>query len=105
MKISESRAKLATDPQNLARTEGLLLRYPEVSSDEVEEIGRYLRRASAMDMGLLSTNHQAWSNAERYRLDHPRMFATTAKEKLIWTIATLTVIAIFVLLWDSGLGR
>lgn len=105
MQISESRAKLATDPQNLARTEGLLLRYPDVSSDEVEEIGRYLRRASAMDMGLLSTNQQAWSNAERYRLDHPRMFATTAKEKLVWTIATLTVIAIFVLLWDSGLGR
>ena len=105
MKMSESRAKLARNPQSLARAEGLLLQYPQLSPEELAEVGQFLRRAAPIDMGLLSTNQQAWSNAERYRREHPSAFAATFKEKLIWAFATIFVIAILALLWDSGLGR
>ena len=105
MKMSESRAKLARNPHGLSRTESLLIQYPQLSSEELKEVGQYLRRASPMDMGLLSTNQEAWSNAERYRREHPSVFAATVKEKLVWAVATIAVVAILALLWDSGLGR
>ncbi len=105
MQMTETRAKLATDAHALSRIEMLLLQYPQVTTAEREEIGSYLRRATVMDLGLLSTNEQAWSKAERYRREHPDVFATTAWEYAVWAFLALAFLTTVALLWDGGLGR
>lgn len=100
MKMTESRARLATDPHALSQVEALLLRYPNLSPEETEEVGDYLRRAKPIDVGLLSTNKEAWANAEQFRKDNPRVFALTRKEIAVWTLGSLAILAIVLLLWD-----
>ena len=100
MKMSESRARLATDPHALSQVEALLLRYPQLSEEEHEEVGDYLRRARPMDVGLLSTNKEAWTNAERFRKDNPQVFALTRTEIAVWILGGLAVLAVVLLLWD-----
>lgn len=104
MNINATRRKLADDADALASAEQLLLRYPEVSTDEQGEIARFLTRATVMDMGLLSTNAAAWAKAEQFRADHRSIFALSALGYAAWIVAALVACAILISLWDSGLN-
>lgn len=104
MIMTESRAKLASDAHALSRIEMLLVDYPDVSKDEEQEIGSYLRSASAMDIGLLSTNDEAWAKAQRYQKDHPSVFRTTLREFAVWALLAAFLAGVVLLLWDAGVA-
>ncbi|UUR09247.1 hypothetical protein [Sphingomonas glaciei] len=98
------RARVADDPQSLTRVESLLMRYPELSAEEVSEAGKLLRRTGPLDMGLLSANPTAWTQVERFRGDHPGFFRPSRKNQLLLLLVALLTITSIILLWDSGLG-
>ena len=79
MQTQPSRQRLAVDPGALQRAENLLHAYPAISDAEVEEVATYLRSGPQMDIALLSSNETAWSAAERLRIDHKHLFATSLK--------------------------
>jgi hypothetical protein len=75
MSRTKSRQALAMNADGLASAERLLLQYPDVTDNERDEIGAFLKGAAPIDIGLLSSNAEAWQNAERFKRDHPRYFA------------------------------
>lgn len=104
MKISEAGKKLATNPEDLTRTEGLLLRYPDIDAEQRDEVGHFLRRATPIDAGILSTNELAWRKSEAFRAEHPSYFRTSKTERLVIAVMTSTVALVIFLLWNIGIG-
>jgi len=87
----------------LDRVETLLERYPEASEAEQHEIGQFLKRATPLEVGLLSGNALAWTKVEQYKSDHPHLFATSRRELAVWLgLAAFVAVAVF-LLWDVGM--
>jgi hypothetical protein len=104
MTITQSRAKLANDPHTITRIESLLSSYPHVTADEAQEIAGFLRNGSCMDVGLLSTNRNAWAKAEQFRRENATEFATTAKEYALFAGTIIALLVLGVLLWSSQVG-
>ena len=105
MQTLPSRQRLAVDPDALQRAEQLLYAYPAISDAEVEEVATYLKSGPPMDIGLLSSNEDAWSAAERLRADHKALFATSIKAWVVWVFSIAAFFAVVAILWDSGLTK
>ena len=98
----KSRDRLVGGDSQLDRVEDLLERYPVTSEAEGREIGAFLKQATALELGLLSSNPSVWTKAERYKADHAHLFATSRLEVAGWIGLGLAVVLTIVLLWDVG---
>ncbi|RST30093.1 hypothetical protein HMF7854_04075 [Sphingomonas ginkgonis] len=94
---------LAVDTAGLARAETLLLAYPDVSDGERDEIAQFLRTGHPMDVGLLSSNSQAWAKAEAFRHVERHYFAHGPRFYLAWLAALVALVAGLVLIKDLGI--
>jgi hypothetical protein len=104
MSRTKSRQALAMNADALANAERLLLQYPDVSETERDEIGAFLKNGAPIDIGLLSSNAEAWQNAERFKRDHPRYFAVGRGFLLYCSaVVALLLFALF-LMKDIGLN-
>lgn len=97
-----SRDRLVGGASQLDRVEDLLERYPDTNATEGEEIAAFLKTATPLEVGLLSSNARLWTKAEQYKQDHPQHFRTSARELALWLGLGAAVIAAIVLLWDVG---
>lgn len=104
MKRPDSRRALSDDFDTLVDAEILLGRYPEVSQAERDRIGHFLRHGSPLDIGLLSSNAQAWKAAETFKLENPRYFASGFGVYAGWAVAIFGIGATLVLIKDMGLN-
>lgn len=95
-------ARVAADPQSLARLEHLLMRYPALEPEETDEVGDLLSTTGPLDMGLLSRNQMAWSKAETYRREHPQRFRASWASRLFWFAVVVATIVSVILMWDAG---
>jgi hypothetical protein len=104
VKGSESRRSIAHDPDALSDAEALLAKYPDVSADEHDRIGRFLRKGAPIDIGLLSSNGELWETAERFRLEHPRYFKLGGGVYAGWAVALIGIVGGLILIQDLGLN-
>ena len=102
MSTRPARDALAANPERLATAERLLLQYPEVSEAELDLIGDFLKNADPIDVGLLSSNKEAWLNADRFRRQHRYYFALGLRFYLYWAAAIAGIVLVLVLLKDIG---
>ena len=89
MTIHESKLRLAANPADLEAIEALLERFPSIDEDETQRIAKYLKTASSLDVGLLSSNKAAWDAAERLRAARPELFRMGGKGWLVMTVITV----------------
>ena len=104
MSLSQSRAAIAHDPDSLADVSALLERYPEVSVDERDRIGRFLRSGAPIDIGLLSSNAGLWRTADRFKFEHPHYFKVGAGVYAGWAAAVAALVGTLVLIKDAGMN-
>ena len=104
MQGSDSRRSIAHDLDALIDAEALLAKYPNVSADEHERIGRFLSKGAPIDIGLLSSNAGLWKTAERFRLEHPRYFRLGMGVYAGWVAALIGIAAGLILIKDMGLN-
>ncbi|WP_114228800.1 MULTISPECIES: hypothetical protein [Sphingomonas] len=100
MTIENPRHRLVADGHRLDHVEALLERYPDTSADERDEIGIFLKEASPLEVGLLSSNAAAWTKAEQYKIDHPERFRTSTRTWAMLIGIGLAAAATLVLIWD-----
>lgn len=105
MTVPDTRQRLSADAEKLAHIEFLLGLYPGTTEDELAQIAHFLKTAPPMDIGLLSSNTEAWLTAEEIRRDHPRLFRTSALTWVTVVTALLAFALVIAWLWDSGLKR
>jgi len=98
----QSRDRLVGGASQLDRVEDLLGRYPDTNPSEGAEIAAFLKSATPLEVGLLSSNARLWTKAEQYREDHPQHFRMARRELALWLGLGAAVIAALVLLWDVG---
>ncbi|WP_344706098.1 hypothetical protein [Sphingomonas swuensis] len=103
MTTETGRARVADDPDALARLDELLTAYPDLPPSTTQEVGILLKGLGPLDTGLLSANAAAWAKAERFRSDHPAIFRASWKLRLLWFALTIAFILFVVLLWDVAL--
>lgn len=99
-----ARDALAHDPQALADVEHLLERYPDISEQGRDRIGRFLRSGAPMDIGLLSSNSKLWKNAEAFRAENAQYFSTGRGIYVGWAAAALGIAVVLLLMKDIGLN-
>ena len=104
MQRPSSRRALSDDFEMLNDAEILLRKYPEVSQEERDRIGHFLRHGSALDIGLLSSNAQVWEAAETFKSENPGYFATGLRVYAGWAVAVLGISATLVFIKDMGLN-
>jgi hypothetical protein len=66
------------------RIEALLLRYPEIDQAEEEEILRFLKKGSHLDVGLLCARDRVKPKVEAFRRAHAKRFALGLKDVLLF---------------------
>jgi hypothetical protein len=81
----------------------LLSRYPQISDAEKQEVVRYLKKGPALDTALLTTVERIRPQLARFREDHRRHFAISAKEYAVIALLLVALVTVLALLWDSGL--
>jgi hypothetical protein len=92
-------AEYKIDNEMLIRVEELLLQYPDVGERELESIISFLREGTILEIGLLSTNKEAWRNAERIRARYQQKFATTKQEYLALATVMSGMALILLIFW------
>jgi hypothetical protein len=89
----------------LERVEELLRRYPDIAAEESGEILHFLKKGTALEIGLLSGNDDLRPALDAFRAAHARDLSLGMRELLIVAaIVVLTVVAC-ALLWDWGVTR
>ncbi|MCH8616605.1 hypothetical protein LZ016_10905 [Sphingomonas sp. SM33] len=85
-----------TDRQQVA---DVLMRYPSVSSREVEQVIRFLQTGRHLDIGLLTSDERIRRNLDHFMEDHKERFRVKWHE-----VATVTIMLILMLasLWLLG---
>ena len=81
------------------RVTDALLRYPSISSIEVEQVVRFLKTGRHLDIGLLTSDERVRRNLDRFMEEHQDRF------RLKWHEAgTVTILFILLLtgLWLMG---
>ncbi len=96
MTVQQSKFRLAADPVELEAVEALLERYPDIADADMQRIASYLREASSLDVGLLSSNKEAWAAQEKLRADRPDLFRTSARG---WMIGLVVIIVSALLIY------
>ncbi|NJC04219.1 hypothetical protein GGQ97_000012 [Sphingomonas kaistensis] len=96
------RARWADDLQSLTRLEQLLMRYPKLDPAENREVGQLLVQTGPLDMGLLSANQAAWTQAERYRAENPHLFRMSVTKRL--GLAALALLTVAIIWWLADIG-
>ncbi len=105
MEPTASEQRRMADDEQRSHVERLLARYPEVTDAERAEIIRFLKKALALQVGLLASSEAVRTNLQRFKDDHPEHFSVDLKGMLVaLMIVTLIVIAA-VLAWDAGAQR
>ena len=95
---------IAADPERLHHVQGLLARYPEIDADERQEILHYLRKAPALDAGLLTGIDAIRPQLDRFRVDHRQQLGLQKRDYAVIAIVLLFVAILCGLLWDAGTG-
>lgn len=103
MTTETGRARVADDPDALARLEQLLSSYPDLPPPATKEIGTLLKGLGPLDTGLLSANPAAWQKAEQFRKEHPAVFQAGWGLRILWISLTLAFILTVAFLWDVAL--
>ena len=103
MKGSQSQRTLAHDPDALSDAQALLARYPEVTPDERDRLGHFLRRGAPIDIGLLSSNTPLWRIVEQFKRDHPHYFRLGTGVYAGWIAAVVGIALVLILIKDIGL--
>lgn len=76
----------------------VLMRYPSVSSEEVEQVVHYLRTGRHLDVGLLTSDERIRRNLDRFMADHKHRFRVKWHEAAtVMIILTLPLAAIWFL--------
>ena len=104
LKAAEQRRSIAHHPETLVKVEELLVSYPDVNGDERDFLAAFLRNGAPIDIGLLSSNAQAWAAAERFRSENPDYFRTGPRVYAAWAAV---IGALALALWamkDMGLN-
>ena len=108
MTVQQSKFRLAADPVELETVEALLERYPAIAivmltsaataiaDADMLRVASYLREASSLDVGLLSSNKEAWAAQEKLRADRPDLFRTSARS---WMIGLVVIIVSALLIY------
>ena len=98
----------ASTQRNLAHEEqrhhiaGLLLRYPQIDAAEEAAILRFLKKAPAVQTGLLTADESVRPQLERFKSDHSREFTVGPKGMAIAAAIIAAIVALCMLLWDIG---
>lgn len=103
MALAETRTSIAIDGQTLDQVDGLLRRYPDITPEECDVIGRFLATGAAIDIGLLSSSRDSWEASERFRAENPRYFRIGARGYVGLLMAAALLIVGLVLLKDCAL--
>ena len=72
MQASSSEQRRLVDENMRARVSDLLERYPDITEPERAEIIRFLKKAPALDVGLLSANETIRPQLTQFKLDHEK---------------------------------
>jgi hypothetical protein len=100
----QARKAVAADFEALSTTERLLLKYPEISPEERDSIAAFLKNGDPIDVGLLSSNRQAWANAERFKEEH-RHYFRIARSTYLYLGGIVAVLAFgLAMLKDIGIN-
>lgn len=99
MTSSNSVDQASFDNETLNRVERLLLRYPDLSEAERNDVADFLRNGTILEVGLLSMNQAAWRNAEEFRASYPARFATTDREYVGLASVIAGIILVLALFW------
>jgi len=87
-----------TDRQQVA---DVLMRYPSVSSREVEQVVRFLKTGRHLDIGLLTSDERLRRNLDHFMEDHKDHFQVKWHEVVTVTIMLMLMLAA---LWFLGLA-
>ena len=97
-----SRDRLVGGASQIDRVELLLTRYPATSEAERHEIADFLKHATPLEVGLLSSDASVWTKVEQYKTDHPHHFTTSTLALAAWIGLAAAVVLAVILLWDVG---
>ncbi|QAY76038.1 hypothetical protein [Sphingosinicella sp. BN140058] len=95
---------LAADPERLHHVQDLLANYPQISAEERGEVLHYLRKAPALDAGLLTGIDAIRPQLDQFRADHRQQLGLQRRDYIVIAVVLLGVAMICALLWDAGIG-
>ena len=105
MEINLSDQQPLADREDRKRVELLLDRYPEISLEEEALIIRFLKRGSALEVGLVTSNDAIRAELDRFREDHADQFRIGRAGIVAAVSIILGICALVWLLWDAGISH
>jgi hypothetical protein len=99
-----ARRSIAHDPNRLDEVQALLKRYPDLSEEERDRVGNFLRHGAPLDLGLLSSDPELWRAAGAFKTHHPGYFAPGRRFYLGWAAAITMLVGGLALIKDMGLN-
>jgi hypothetical protein len=82
------------------RIAGLIGRYPEITSDETDEIVTFLRDGPHLDVGLLTSNDGLRAKLDAFMQDHKARFSVSFIEAAAVIAAIVFVLATLWVGWE-----
>lgn len=100
---ASTQRKLANEEQR-EHIADLLRRYPQISPAEEAAILRFLKKAPAIEVGLLAADDAARPKLDQFKIDHAKAF-TIGPKGLATAVAIIAAIVAFcVFAWNVGAG-
>lgn len=93
------------DRARIERIETLLTRYPALTDGEIHEIILFLKKGTALDVGLLTSIEAIKPQLGRFRAEHARALSIGTRELAVVLIVMLVLLAAVALLWNAGAGH
>jgi hypothetical protein len=104
MDLSPSAQRRFADSGQRSRVEDLLSKYPYVDAAEAAEILHFMKKGPPLEVGLMTTVDSLKQPLDAFRRDHARHFELGLKDYLLAAAVVIALIAICVLLNDSGIS-
>lgn len=97
--MKKDRQELPTQEERRGMMEWMIGRYPDLDSEELDEVLRYLRKeASAQDVALIASNEQIYPRyrqlARDYRFDRPGLAGWIATAAMCVLILASFILAL-----------
>ena len=84
-------------PADRSRIAGLLNRYPDLDSNELQETLSFLKKGAILDIGMLKGDPATLARIERVQNDHAAYFRPTVAQRAI--VAALLIVPVLLMCW------
>ena len=98
-----SRLQLANE-YHREQVDRLLRRYPDIDSTEKAVILTFLKRAPALEIGLLTSDKAIRPQLQRFRQDHACELSLGIRGLAIASAIVIAIVLACILLWDVGVN-